>query len=279
MLRTRKHAAKKGFTLIELLVVIAIIAVLIGLLLPAVQKVRAAAARIQGMNNLSQIGKGAHKYHDDMGRLPDSGVNQTDPRTWCWGYQMLPFVEQGGLFTNRTQQIGVKTYMCPARGRNPAATTGGNSPGLSGPFTDYAINQYNVTSGGFYPNAWNGDVTKPLSRVTLSAITSLNGTANSIFVGQKSIDPSYYTNQNSSGWDECVYSGGYGGTGRSSNVMVRDAPGNGGNNNYWGSPFEAGVPFCMCDGSARMVSYQFNGSAQLQYALNWQNNQPFNLEQ
>jgi prepilin-type N-terminal cleavage/methylation domain-containing protein/prepilin-type processing-associated H-X9-DG protein len=157
MIHTRAvhRGHERGFTLIELLVVIAIIAVLIGLLLPAVQKVREAANRSQCQNNLKQMGVAMHNYHDQYRRLPP----QQAAGSCCYGtWQMaiLPFVEQDQLwkaYTNYGNTLGtaqtyeqgsnilvtsvrLPTFTCPSD-----FPSGGKTKGFNG--GNYTLTQHN----------------------------------------------------------------------------------------------------------------------------------------
>jgi prepilin-type N-terminal cleavage/methylation domain-containing protein len=198
----------KGFTVIELLVAVAIVVILIGLLLPAVQKVREAAARTQCANNLKRIGLGFHGHHDAFGVLPHGGKNGCDdpvhpdvasdcsagagpkagPYTfatgtpperraeWSWPYHLLPHIERGPLHAETDDEIvrrtPVRAYFCPSR-RMPTAL-GEVGKG------DYAGNAGNTLAA----TAASGVVLRRgLKPVRFANIT--DGLSNTLMVGEK----------------------------------------------------------------------------------------------
>jgi prepilin-type N-terminal cleavage/methylation domain-containing protein/prepilin-type processing-associated H-X9-DG protein len=229
--RVRKPSGA-AFTLIELLVVIAIIAILIGLLLPAVQKVREAAARMSCTNNLKQFGIAFHSYSDVTKRLPDGGrdgrppgqaaitccswddldtatknaAGQMDDRSgFNWRYQTLPYIEQQGLHSTVSRatlySTPVKIHYCPTR-RAPTVY-GGSATARS----DYAGNAGNVWTSS---NA-NGVVVHPTGSQKVEIGQIPDGTSNTVMLAEKWLHPNQHGKDGgdnetwvNAGWDECV---------------------------------------------------------------------------
>jgi prepilin-type N-terminal cleavage/methylation domain-containing protein/prepilin-type processing-associated H-X9-DG protein len=203
---SRRPGLRRAFTLIELLVVIAIIAVLIGLLLPAVQKVREAAARVKCANNLKQIGLALHNYHDANQSLPPgvkstqvSDWGETDAPGWGWAAHLLPYIEQNNLFRtirfdlsitdprNAAARVTpVAIYLCPSDSAQPTfvASTEGAS-GVPATICDVAAANYlgMCSSEDISDKSeWNG-VLYPNSRVRFTDIT--DGTSQTFALSER----------------------------------------------------------------------------------------------
>jgi len=227
----------EAFTLIELLVVIAIIAVLIGLLLPAVQKVREAAARTKCANNLKQIALGIHAYHDARQRFP-TGRNQDftyngvpdvvpDPgRRYGWTEALLPFIEQGnlekqfvydpanwnanktdpGTGTGGPNAFSMKcpaTYQCPSDAPQPLVDNVTDLPWM------YADTSYMGNAGTYsWPEGYvTGGQTRDgiffrNSNITITGIS--DGTSNTLLGGERSHTDQNYDAVNGPGGDYLI---------------------------------------------------------------------------
>ncbi len=268
---------RRGFTLIELLVVIAIIAILIALLVPAVQKVRGAASRLQCVNNLKQMGLGLHQFHDTYKKLPaahttNQGTSFNPPAPFdnsyyiSWMARILPYIEQTAVYRMINWNVSpfwqhpinetmIPIYQCPADGRTSLVAMYGSEK--------VALTEY-MAVNGTDQLAFDG-VIYVNSRVNLLGIT--DGTSNTLMVGERppSIDLVY-------GWwfagsgqypyfgatDVCLGSNEIIDVNTKTRDVFRDGqlvdPGNIHRWHYW-SLHEAGTQFALADGSVRFISY------------------------
>jgi prepilin-type N-terminal cleavage/methylation domain-containing protein len=267
----RLKALRLAFTLIELLVVIAIIAILIALLVPAVQKVREAAARTTCTNNLKQFGLGIHNYAGTYNsKLPATlGYDYGQSIGWVsfWG-TLLPYIEQGPLY-NRAAGSGaewnngnhaavVPIYICPS---DPTPTNGLDANG-----TGWAVTSYgqNVLVFGLN-NVWEARIGNNIIPAKYKIGNIPDGTSNTIGVVERygsQVTYGYaglYQHPMLGPWGYCQWSHGYGQWGNGTYTPQIQPPQRATSSQAAAHPYypNTGHPVCMCmlmDGSVRSVT-------------------------
>jgi prepilin-type N-terminal cleavage/methylation domain-containing protein len=271
---------RRGFTLIELLVVIAIIAVLVGLLLPAVQKVRESASRIQCSNHLKQLGLATQNYHDSNGRFPlDGAIVNGVPLSY---YTMiLPYVEQGNQYplvvANPLNAMPVKIFFCPSRR--------GTEVGAK---DDYA---YSCQAGLDWEVPGNRSILAGdlgFMGTTMAVVTNCAGTSNTLLLSHKAmatVDYSAPSSPYDTLWSDATGPAAYPGYGDHSRdptnatPLTQDLNQNPSNfdNSGWyfqstfSSPHPGVMPSLFADGSVRLypLSYADMNAANLNPSPNW----------
>lgn len=269
---SRRLDRHQGFTLIELLVVIAIIAVLIALLVPAVQKVRESAARTQSANNLKQLALACHSFNDVNKRLPFNGsatpvgaitytrgARGCTPESGSWAFQVLPYVEQSAIYEKHPaveQRWGVEVplavFLCPGRSIAGVCTVGSPSNDGKGPRTDYAINVHINNSIGTWANSGLAVPSYSSKDGRRALIHLSDGSSNVVLLGTKHIAPQDYTRADKANGMGGIFEGTLNSTGRWHANLKRDGLGN---TNCWGGSFSSGVLMAMADGTVRFFPY------------------------
>ena len=266
------HRRKRGFTLIESLVVIAVIAILVALLLPAVQQVREAARRMRCKNNLKQIGLALHNYHDIAGSLPpQTVVDRTGPEEtgwWSWRVRILPQLDQQTLYqhfdlsedvwTNADKykpytSRKIQVFMCPS---DPNVEQVAESFDIFPDGEAYALTSYHGSRGRGQSIPDDGAFPAINRVVKLKDIT--DGTAHTILIGERPADTS-------AEWGWWAAGVGIDDEGLADHVLDAYEGFHTGNmsdtsndlTHFW-SAHSGGAHFAFCDGSIRFLSYSID---------------------